>query len=327
MGNLSLNGWQLCFSANLEVVHEEIVESLLMLLMILPGALLVIAVGGWWIGGVALAPIENITRIVEEITASGLDRRIPSGETEDEIGRLIRVLNDMIGRLESSFQQAARFSADASHQLKTPLTILQNEVDGALKSGEFSEEQIPVLLHLGEEIQRLKSIVESLLVLSRSDAGNLHLEKERLDYGQLINELVEDTRILGGTQDITVDSHLAESVEVVGDESLLRQAILNLLDNAVRFNQPHGKIRCGLEREGTWAVLTIFNNGPGIQRHHHDHIFERFYRVFGDQQTHPKGFGLGLSLAFEITKAHNGRIELIRSDPDGTEFQLRLPAV
>ncbi len=211
-------------------MHEEIVESLLMLLMILPGALLVIAVGGWWIGGVALAPIENITRIVEEITASGLDRRIPSGETEDEIGRLIRVLNDMIGRLESSFQQAARFSSDASHQLKTPLTILQNEVDGALKSGEFSGEQIPVLLHLGEEIQRLKSIVESLLVLSRSDAGNLHLENERLDYGQLINELVEDTRILGGTQDITVDSHLAESVEVVGDESLLRQAILNLLD-------------------------------------------------------------------------------------------------
>ncbi len=323
LGTVTRNGWAVCLGANLDLVHEEVIESLATLLMILPGAVLVVALGGWWVGRLALTPIEAITRTAEEITVSGLDRRIPDPPSDDEIGRLVKVLNEMIGRLESSFNQSARFSADASHQLRTPLTVLQSEIDSAVKSNTFNEEQMGVLIRLMEEVQRLKAIVESLLILSRSDAGNLHLESGRLNLSETLKDLVEDTRILVQNANLEVVAEIKDGVFVPADESLLRQALLNLFDNAVRYNRPNGRVTCRLSESAENAVIKVLNTGAGIDVVHRDHIFNRFYKVTGAETTGAPGFGLGLSLASEIRKAHSGTLS--RAEPDATEFEVTLP--
>ena len=325
IGSVARKGWTVSLGVNLSTIRYEVLETLTTFFIALPGALLAVAIGGWWMGKVALRPIEEITQAAEEITASRLDRRISVSKTDDEIARLIRVLNEMISRLESSFSQAARFSADASHQLRTPITVIQGEIDNAIKSGHFQNGQIDVLVRLLEEVQKLKQIIDSLLILSRSDAGNLRLDSRPVDLSVLVREIIEDARILGERLNLTIDGKIDEHITVTADESLLRQAILNLLDNAVRFNYPNGKIHCDLHESETEIKMTIFNTGQPIPTQHHEHIFDRFYKAHAADESVTYGFGLGLSLALEIIKVHQGTLSLVRSDVDGTEFSITLP--
>lgn len=325
IGSVSRKGWTVSLGVNLSTIRYEVLEALTTFLIAIPGALLAVAIGGWWMGKVALRPIEAITQTAEEITASRLDRRITVSKTDDEIARLIRVLNEMISRLESSFSQAARFSADASHQLRTPITVIQGEIDNAIKSGHFQNGQIDLLVRLLEEVHKLKKIIDSLLILSRSDAGNLRLDSRPIDLSELVRDIIEDTRILGERLNLTIDGQIDDKITVTADESLLRQAILNLLDNAVRFNYPNGKIHCDLHENENEITMTIFNTGQPIPAQHHDHIFDRFYKAHAAEESSTYGFGLGLSLALEIIKVHQGSLSLVRSDADGTEFSITLP--
>lgn len=292
----------------------------------LPVVLLVIATGSWWIARRALAPVVAITAAARAITADKLAARLPAPRAEDEIARLTRVLNDMFDRLERSFAQARRFSADASHELRTPLTILRGEAEEALRTGGFSAEQEKILISLLEQVGGLQKIADNLLLLSRFDAGKNPVQLAPLDFTALVSDAAEDAELLAAPAGLKVSAELAPGVCVAGDAVLLRRLLLNLVDNAVRYNRPGGEVQLALRRENSTAVLTLANTGPGIPPERRGELFQRFFRLAADRNRATGGSGLGLSLCREIATAHVGRIELVRSEADHTKFSVHLPA-
>jgi signal transduction histidine kinase len=290
--------------------------------IVIPAVLLLIAAGSWWLGSIALTPIEQIRRAAERITAERLDERIPSQGPADEIGGLIDVLNATFERLQGSFEQAARFSADASHQLKTPIAILRAGIDEILEKEGISPEQRDRVADLLQQTRRLTSVAENLLLLSRADTGRLALRKTSLNLRDLLEGSLEDARILGGASNLKVEARLPETLPMVGDRDMISLTLQNLIENAVKYNRPGGKILVSAEETGDGVQVRVGNSGPGIPAERAPHIFERFYRVRGDEQT--PGHGLGLSIARELARAHGGDLTVTESREDWTEFCLRL---
>jgi heavy metal sensor kinase len=291
----------------------------------LPVAVLVAAFGVWWITRKALQPLQDVADAAEQIHAKALGQRLPQRSVNDEIGRLVHVLNDAFNRLERSFAQATRFSSDASHELKTPLTIMRGEIESALRS-EVDDPRIESLLDgLLEQTERLSAIVEKLLLLSRADAGALTLRKERVDLSAMCHELVEDAEILALRKKITTKSEISPAIAVYADESYLRRILLNLLDNAVKYNVEGGTISISLGKSGSLALFRIANTGPEIPQEHENRIFERFYRADPSRSSDTVGSGLGLSICHELVLAHGGNIWLERVQPGCTAFALTLP--
>ena len=230
-------------------------------------------------------------------------RESPSERGGDEIARLTRVFNRMMTRLERSFQQTSRFSADASHELRTPLAVLQGNIEEALQKPDATEEQQELLASLLEQSQRLKSIIQGLLLLSRSDSGRLSIERDTINLGKLVAGIDEDISYLLEDSGITYSSDLPENIKIHGDAKLLRLAIFNLMQNAVRYNTGKGgRIRTSLALNEGHATISVGNTGEQIPEEEREHIFERFYR--GAQNRSVRGQGLGLSLARVITEAH-----------------------
>jgi signal transduction histidine kinase len=292
----------------------------------LPVAVLVAALGVWWISRRALQPLEQIIAAAEQISARSLDQRLPPAFVHDEIGRLTRVLNDLFNRLERSFAQAIRFSSDASHELKTPLTIMRGEIEAALRT-DFDEGNRQKLLDgLLGQTQRLAGIAEKLLLLSRADAGALILKSDDLDFSAMCLELVEDARILALRREISVESEIAPGIRVYADEAYLRQVLLNLLDNATKYNLDGGRIAISLGNSDLRAFFRIANTGPAISQEHRTLIFERFYRTDTSRSATVVGSGLGLSICREIVLAHGGQIWLESTEPGWTMFAVTLPS-
>jgi heavy metal sensor kinase len=290
-----------------------------------PVAVLLAAFGVWWITRKALQPLQAVAAAAEQIHAKALDQRLPQPSADDEIGRLVRVLNQLFDRLERSFAQATRFSSDASHELKTPLTIMQGEIELALRS-EANNPRIESLLDgLLAQNQRLSDVAEKLLLLSRADAGALALKKRTVDLSAMCHDLVEDAEILAQRQKIKTDSEIFPGIKVCADESYLRHILLNLLDNAIKYNVKGGSILISLSQSGTLARFQIANTGPEIPEEHENRIFERFYRADPSRSSDFPGSGLGLSICREIASAHGGRIWLERPEPGWTAFVLILP--
>jgi heavy metal sensor kinase len=291
-----------------------------------PIILVVVAAGGWWIARRALLPVESITATAEQITARRLDQRLPVPTAKDELRRLTNVLNRMIDGLEASFRQATRFTADASHELKTPLTIIRGELESALREGGYAPGQERLLINLLEETERLSRITERLLLLSRADAGHLRVDTLPVDLAELLRELMEDAEILGARAEVSIEECLPEAAWVAGDANFLRQLLLNLLDNAVKYNEPGGRVELRLQRQGPHWQVTVGNTGAGIGSQAAAHLFDRFYR--GDESRNGKrpGHGLGLSICREIARAHGGEVSLQVSRAGWTEFCLELPA-
>jgi heavy metal sensor kinase len=273
-------------------------------------AVLVGALGVWWITRKALQPLQEVASAAEQIDTKALSRRLPEPRTQDEVGRLVRVLNHSFDRLERRFEQATRFSSDASHELKTPLTIMRGEIESALKEEVDNPRTQGLLDSLLAETQRLCDIVEKLLLLSRADAGTLTLTKEILDFSAICHELVEDAEILARPKGITTEFQISPDVEVLADESYLRRVLLNLLDNAIKYNVEGGSLSISLTKSDALAVLRIANIGPGIPKEHETRIFERFYRADPSRSSDTSGSGLGLSLCREIVAAHGGQMWL-----------------
>jgi heavy metal sensor kinase len=292
----------------------------------LPLALFLVGFGGWLVAGRALRPMRMIASTAERVTSRGLDQRIPMTDEDPEIARVILMLNRMIDRLENSFQQATRFSADASHELKTPLAIMQGELENALQDACPGSREQQVFSGLLEEIHRLTTITRGLLLLSRADAGQLKPATENLDLTAMLNGLIEDIRVLAEPARLDCVVHLQPQLHVSADPVLLRTALLNLLINAVNYNEPGGKIQVTLEQLDPHVVLTLGNSGPGIPELDQSRIFTRFHRVDVARQRQVDGVGLGLSLAREIVRAHGGELELQKSKPGWTCFVLRLNA-
>jgi len=293
-------------------------------LLALPLALFLVGLGGWLVAGRALRPMRAIAETAALVTSRGLDQRIPLSNEDPEIARVIQVLNRMMDRLENSFHQATRFSADASHELKTPLAIMQGELENALQDALPGSREQQVFSNLLEETQRLKTITRSLLLLARADAGQLKPTMEAVDLSGTLEEIIEDTRILAAASRLVFEVELGPGITISADPALLHTALLNLFVNAVKYNEPGGTIRVCLEALANEAVLTIGNSGPGIPAGEKDQVFTRFHRVDAARQRRVDGLGLGLSLAREIVLAHEGELKLLESRPGWTNFELRL---
>jgi two-component system, OmpR family, heavy metal sensor histidine kinase CusS len=315
----------LVIAADAGPARETVEELLIAYFLALPIVLVVVGIGSWWIAGRALRPIAEITAAAAAITAERLDARLPVPPADDEIGRHTRVLNAMFDRLQRSFEQANRFTADASHELRTPLTILRGEIEEALRSSAGRPEQEKVLVSLLEQTGALQKISANLLLLARFDAGKSQLEKAPLDFSASVIDAVEDAGLLAAPARVKVSAVVAPEVRVNGDAVLLRRVLLNLVDNAVRYNQPDGEVRFNLRTEEGDAVFSIANTGRGIPTAKHGELFQRFFRLDSDRNRASGGSGLGLSLCREIIHAHGGTITLGRSDETWTEFLVHLP--
>lgn len=313
----------LSIAMNLAELHAETQRFQRALLVGVPLGLLLIAAVGWLIGHVALRPVNRIARTAEAATARRLDERIPDENADEEFTRLIALINGMLERLERSFQQATRFSADAAHELKTPLAILQAQVERSLqRATDGSLEQRECAEQL-DEVQRLKSILSKLLLLSRADAGELPLSLGCVNLVELARAAVDDIEMLAPNRRVTVKA--PSELLVQGDGDLLTQVVENLISNAVKFGDENGVIEITVEQREESAVLTVANSGRSIPLPDTERIFERFYRVDPSRGRGIEGTGLGLSLAREIAKAHGGDLTLEQSDATTTRFALVLP--
>ena len=287
------------------------------------GALLGIGAGGWLVAEQALRPISEISATTERITASRLDERIAEGGMGEEFARLTALLNQMLERLQRSFEQANRFSADAAHELRTPLAILQGELGAAIQSapdGSDLQEQLTGML---DEVHRLAGLVRKLLLLAEADAGELQIDRRPVNLAELVVDAGEDAAMLA--PDLTVKTAAGVSATVLGDRDLLGQVVSNLITNAVRYNRPDGRVTLRLSVDSGSARLVVTNTGPGIAPELGDRVFERFFRADPSRTRAAGGVGLGMSLAREIARAHGGELALLDGRADQTTFALTLP--
>ena len=323
LGMLGTPETTLVIALNNEAARSELNRIRNGLLLALPISLFVVGLGGWLVAGRALRPMRVISKTAERVTASGLDKRIPESNEDPEIARVIQVLNRMMDRLETSFRQATRFSADASHELKTPLAIMQGELENAIQASPPGSPEQRVFNNLLDETQHLKRITSNLLLLAQADSGQLKLALEEIPLSTELEAMIEDAHILAAESNIQFNLDVPLGVTVRGDRGLLRMALLNLIKNAVRYNEPGGSV--GLTLTVAQQIeLTICNTGPGIPPADQPRVFERFYRARQLALPSGDGLGLGLSLAREIILAHKGTLVLKESRPGYTCFTVCL---
>jgi len=313
----------LIIGADLAEFHAEIQRIWNAFLVATPVALLLLACAGWVLAGLTLRPVRVITRVAEEIDARDLSRRVPPMTADQEFQRLIDVINGMLARMERSFKQATRFSADAAHELKTPLTILQGQLEQAVQQATPESQEQRTCAGLLEEVQRLKVIVHKLLLLTKADAGQMRLNRDRLDFSEMAQSVADD--LPGLAEGLRITTIIEPGAWVTGDADLLNQALQNLATNAVKFNDARGEIDITLRQEQNRLLFSISNTGPGIPPEEQGEVFERFYRADKSRNRRVDGSGLGLSLAREIIQAHGGTLALGRSDAEKTTFILILP--
>jgi signal transduction histidine kinase len=292
-------------------------------LVALPFVLAAVAFGGWWLAKEALRPVKTMADATDSIRPEDLATRLPESSEDDEIGRLTRAFNRMLERLERGFQQATRFSSDASHELRTPLAVLRGSVEELLSDADLTEPQRVAVEELEDQVQHLISITSTLLLLARADAGRLKLQVEDTDLRSIVTDCLEDARILGEQREVVIECALSEPAPLQADEVRLGQAVLNLLDNAVKYNAPGGRVEVKLAAvEDGWS-LRVGNSGPEIPAEARAGLFERFFRA-GQHEDTP-GAGLGLSLARELVRTHGGDIALVQSSNGWNEFEMTLP--
>ncbi len=290
--------------------------------LVTPFALLLAVAGAWIVARRSLRPVESLTQAVESVTEQGLDQRIDEVGHEKEFLRLVQMFNEMMVRLEKAFHQARRFSADASHELKTPLARLQMELEDALKKSSPESKEQASYSSLLDELSRLRSIVEKLTLLSSSDQGKLPLALEEVDLGELIARVAEDCEAMVGAHRIEVS--IEKSVHARVDGLLMEQALHNLMSNALKHGNLDGLVRLSLSVGEGLVSLRVWNQGNAISGADREKIFDRFYRTH-EPRGDRTGGGLGLSLSREIARAHNGEVVLERSDGEWTVFRLEIP--
>ena len=297
-----------------------------MMLYALPMALVVSIFTGWLIAGRSLRPVDEITRLARQITASNLGQRLPGSPNNDEIGRLIETLNEMIARLESSFAQVRQFTSDASHELKTPLAILMGELELALRRTMTADEYKSTVESCLEEVERLTHVVQGLLELSRAETGQFVLEKTDVRLSVLVVDVCDDVMLLAESKHVELTTDIQADVHVTGDKVRLHQALLNVIENAVKYTPARGSVRVELRRVEDQIRLLVSDTGIGIAQEHLPFLFDRFYRVDQARSKSIHGTGLGLSIVKWIVDAHGGTIKVSSSEGSGTTMQITLPS-
>lgn len=303
---------------NMLAAFRMAILNSVILLLVLAG------VGGWFLAGRTLKPVERIADIARGIGEGDLSRRIDV-ETDDELGRLAQTLNGMIARLEEAFVKQRQFVADASHELRTPLAVIQAESSLVLEKPRNNEQYRRSLELVSQEVAYMSDIVGKLLVLARSDAGSEQLSVQDIDLTALLAELGQDLEALAQERGLALTLDPMEPLTVKGDRVRLRQLFLNLLDNALRYTPGGGAIMGSVVRQDDQAVVTIGDTGIGIPEEHLPFIFDRFYRVDKVRTNGEGGTGLGLSIATSVARMHGGTIEVDSRVGGGTTFRVLLP--
>jgi heavy metal sensor kinase len=305
-------------------LRHQLRNLLVILAAALPLACAFAGIGAYAVARRALAPVDRMATAAEHITAARLRDRLPIDNPDDELGHLASVFNAAFGRLETSFEQLRRFTADASHEMRTPLTAIRTVGEVGLRESRTDHAYRQIIGSMLEEADRLNRLVESLLTLARAEGGTARLAVERVDLCALAREVGEHLSVLAEDkrQAVTIDAPLP--VVVLADRFVLRQAVINLLDNAIKYSPEDGPIRIEVTGQAD-ATLAVQDSGPGIAPEHVDKIFDRFYRIEKSRSRDVGGAGLGLSIARWAVEAHGGRIDVEPAQPHGSIFRIVLP--
>jgi heavy metal sensor kinase len=307
-------------------IESVLAHMLVLLLLGIPGVVLVVAGGGYYLVERALAPVVQAARSAERITLQNLDERLPLAQTGDELEQLTLALNRMIERLSHAFEQNRRFLADASHELRTPLTALRGELESVL-----GQTQSPRLRdRIGsalEEVDRLAKIVETLFAISRLDAGEAQQQWARFDLGRLAAGTAEQMALLAEDKGVSLECRVEANVLVEGDAARIKQVVVNLLDNAIKYTPSGGAIKLDVRVRDGKAIMEVADTGIGIPAIALPHVFERFFRVDKARSREVGGAGLGLAIVKSICSAHGAQVEVQSVEGRGSTFTVKLPLV
>jgi signal transduction histidine kinase len=281
--------------------------------------------GGWWLTRRALSPVKQLAEDIKAIHEHNLREPLSRTRNGDEIDQLTKVFNDTLARLDDSFNRIREFTLHASHELKTPLTVLCGETETALQNESLSPADRERLLSQLDEVRRLSKIVDGLTLLAKADAGQVALKLEPLRLDELVRDNFADAQILAEPYGLQVELTDCEEISVTGDRHRLRQLLLNLADNAVKYNQPHGGMIMSLLKSGDMAQFIIVNTGAGIAPKILPRVFDCFFRGDPAHENTIDGCGLGLSIAKWIVSAHNGTIQIESVPSKITTVTVRLP--
>lgn len=311
--------------APMDEVQADLKKWMLFLLVMLPLMLGVAVGGGFILVKRALLPVDQITGSAERISSQNLSKRLPVAQTGDELERLSTALNHMIERLDAAFEHSRRFVADASHELRTPITVLRGELENLVQDERLPRDLTERLGSALEEVERLANIVEGLFAISRLDAGEAAAEWVRFDLAELAAATADQMGLLAEDKNITLTSSGSFGVWIEGDRSRMKQVIVNLLDNAIKYTRAGGTINLDVLTQNNKAILKVSDNGIGITPEALPRIFERFYRVDPSRSRDQGGAGLGLSIVRSICTAHHGRVDATSTPGQGSVFTVELP--
>lgn len=306
-------------------LREQLREVLVVLVLGFPLVVVLAAVGGYVLARRALTPIDHLASEARRITAERLHERLTVPNEHDEIGRLAAVINDTFARLESSFEQLRRFTADASHELRTPLSVIRGIGEVGLGETRSPAEYKEAMGSMLEEVDRLTNLVDTLLRLSYGDAGTVRLSRAPFDLGQLARDVVSSLGILAEerNQRLTVDA--AAGISVAADRLVLREAITNVVDNAIKYSPQSSTIAVRVHANGDQALFSVADEGPGIAPEHRERVFDRFFRLDEARSRDNGGTGLGLAIAKWAVEVNGGHISVDTGANGGSIFRIVLP--
>ena len=296
------------------------------LLLGIPLLLLFAGIGGYILSNRALQPIEKIINTAQEITAKDLSQRLDYQGAMDEVGRLAQTFDQMLERLQSSFERERRFTSDAAHELRTPLTVLKGQIEVTLSRARNSVEYENKLRELSVQVDRLIRLSNALLFLSRSSQDQISFQPALVNLRELLDVLIEQLQPLAEEKQLKLIAQISDEAFVYGDHDNLIRLFMNLLENALKYTPPNGEITVTAVPESDEIQIAIHNTGSGISQEHLPHLFERFYRVDEDRSSQTGGSGLGLAIAHEIVNRHGGEIEAQSEPGKGVTFIIHLPA-
>jgi heavy metal sensor kinase len=293
--------------------------------VLLPAMILASSLLGWFLAGRALRPLDQVSRTAQRISGSSLDVRMAPRGAGDELDRLIEAFNHMMERLTAAFEQIRQFSTDVSHELRTPLTAIRGQLEVALFTAKTPEQYREAALNALEDVERLSQIVKALLLLSRSESGQLALQKTAVDLSPLVLDVVDQFQIPAEAARLQLTAELPQECLIQADRIQIERLISNLLSNAVKYTPAGGRVCVRLRPEDGQARLEVEDTGQGIPASDLPHIFDRFYRVQSADLSPEQGLGLGLSFVAWIAKAHGGTVDVASEPGRGSCFTVRLP--